>query len=200
MRRTPALLAVPVLAALLAGCPAFDGTPYSYDADGENCHLNNPPAVGNVELNSIYFEEELKWMVSIHFDWVDPGVQGAEDPPNMVLGQFSIEFFRATTEDITLTREHLEGACVPGPEGDPSVCAVFGHSMGGCPDAITCSQGELTVPYQPLDFDWVEDEEIELEFRVRDACGAVSNEKSATYTIGSGLAVEGGGGDDDDGG
>ena len=203
MRRPLALLASFGLILLTSGCPTFEGTPYSYDEDGENCHANSPPAVGNVEINSLQSEEEETWLISLHFDWVDPGVSGAGDPPNMLGGHIAIEFFGGSTDDIPLNRQILEDACTwePEVEGDPSPCIPFGHSMSGCADAKeNCPQGEITGIFVPLDFTWVQDEEIELEFRIRDACGATSNEKAATYEIGSGMAVEGGGaGDDDDG-
>lgn len=201
MRSALVLLASLSLAFFMLGCPTFEGPPYSYGPNGENCHQNNPPAVGNVELNSFFVPEWETWMFSIHFDWVDPGVSGAEDPPNMVRGRFSAEVFNAIAEDMVFTRDMLEAACTWGAvqEGELNPCVLSGHSSAGCADAASCSQGELTVPYLP-DFVMQEDDEILLEFRIRDACDATSNEKTATYLIGSGLAVEGGGaGDDDDG-
>ena len=201
MRLALAFPAILGLAFVMAGCPTFEGPPASYGPNGEDCHQNNPPALGNVELNSFYVTDWETWMFSIHFDWVDPGVSGAEDAPNMLRGRFTAEVFNAVAQDVDLTRDILESACSWGPveEGELNPCVLSGHSSTGCADAtVGCSQGELTVPYLP-DYILQEDDEILLEFRVRDACDATSNEKTATYTIGSGLAVEGGGGDDDDG-
>ena len=203
MRRPLALSACFSLVLLMTGCPTFEGTPQSYDAGGVNCHANSAPAIGNVEINSLPSEEAETYLVSLHFDWVDPGVSGAEDPSNLLGGHISIEFFGGSTEDIRLDRRILEEACTweSEVEDDPSPCLPFGHSLAGCADAKdNCPQGEITGLFVPLDFTWVQDEEIELEFRIRDACGAMSNEKAATYEIGSGMAVEDGAdGDDDEG-
>ncbi len=197
MRRALAPTASLVLALLLAGCPTFDGSAWGYGPDGENCHANHPPAIGNVELNSFFVPEWETWMFSIHFDWVDPGVSGAEDPGNMLGGWFTAEVLNAIAQDVELDRGVLEAACTwTSIEDELNPCVLSGHSTSGCPDAAACSQGELTVPYLP-EWQMQEDDEILLEFRVRDACSATSNEKTATYVVGSGLAVEGGGGDDD---
>lgn len=196
MRRAAFLPALPLLGAMLAGCPTFEGPPWSYSPYGEGCETNNPPVIGNVEVNSFYVVEWETWMFSIHFDWVDPGVEGAEDVPNMLGGRFTAEMMGADAEDADLTRTILENACTwPPPEGeDPDPCDLSGHSMTGCPSGSVdaCNQGEITRPYLP---DWLmqEDDVIQIEFRVRDACDATSNEKAVTYVIGSGMAVEGGG-------
>ncbi len=192
------------LVALFAtGCPTFEGVPYSYGPNGIDCPSNNPPAVGNVELNSFFDPTLETFFFSIHFDWVDPGVQGAGDPPNMRGGRFTAEIFGYTTPDIELTEDVLVRACswpeVEDGASDP--CVLSGHGSSGCPPGgndDSCTQGEITVPIFSPDGAFTDGQILDLEFRVRDLCDATSNEKSATYQIGSGLAVEGGGGGDDD--
>ena len=207
MRLHPALLVL-----LLAGCFDPGPGPAGWDADPD-CANNSPPAIGNVELNSLEIIEERDeprdddddsgeevryYTMSIHFDWVDPGVSGAEDPPNLVGGgYFSAEIFGFDTPDFPFTRGNLVEACVmPASEADPNPCAPYGHGSAGCTSegaVDTCTQGELTIPLTSDQGGFPNDELVELEFRIRDTCGATSNEKSASYQPGTGLAVEGGG-------
>jgi hypothetical protein len=202
---TRATLLAACLAALglvAAGCwsvpPAtgWDGT--------EDCSSNNPPAIGNVEINSIEIPTEeptddddsatvALYTLSVHFDWVDPGVPGAEDPPNLIAGGYwSGEIFGYDVPDILFNRDNLESTCGVPAEGDTSPCAVFGHSSAGCSSGSTegCTQGEFTIPFTEDFGGFPGDEEVVMEFRIRDACGGTSNEKSATYLPGTGLAVE----------
>ena len=199
---------------LLLGCYDPGGGPAGWDADPD-CAGNSPPAVGNVEINSIEVVDEdagdddamddddsgepvRYYTMSIHFDWVDPGVSGAEDPPNLIGGgYFSAEIFGYDTPDFPFDRVNLVEACVvPASEANPDPCGVYGHGSAGCSSAgavDTCTQGEFTLPLIAEDGGFPSDEIIELEFRIRDACGATSNEKAASYQPGTGLAVEGGG-------
>ena len=198
---------------LLSGC--FDPGPSAVGWDGgPACANNSPPAVGNVELNSVLIPEEDQpgddddgaddddsaapvrfYSLSIHFDWVDPGVSGAEDPPNLVGGgHFSSEILGQNTPDLGFTRANLVDACsAPSTEADPNPCGAYAHGGAGCssPDAVdTCTTGEFTVLVGAEGLGFPNNELVELEFRIRDACGATSNTKSATYQPGQGLVVE----------
>lgn len=204
-RRACLVLAL-VAAACLAAC--FDGGgPIAGWDGGSDCQSNNPPAIGNVEMNSLEIEEEerggddddsadVRWyLMSIHFDWVDPGAEGAEDPPNLVAGgYFSGEIFGYDLPDFEFTRANLVDACAaPGVEGNPDPCAAFGHGSTGCPSEETidqCTQGEFTLPLEAEGGGFPGDVVLDVEFRIRDACGATSNEKAASYQPGTGMAVE----------
>jgi len=205
--------AAAVLALLLVGCFDPGPGPGGWNADPD-CANNNPPAIGNVEINSIEVLDEdvgdddagddddsvepVRWFsVSVHFDWVDPGVSGAEDPPNLIGGGFfSAEVFGADVPDYPFTRPNLVAACaMPATAENPDPCSVYGHGQGGCSSegaVDTCNTGEFTVPLAG-EGGFPNDRMMELQFRIRDACSATSNEKSASYLPGSGMAVEGGG-------
>ena len=172
MRIWPLLLA----ALCLSACGVEEGPYYGYDPSGEECINNSPPAIGNLEMNSQFDNDEVRWLFSLHFDWADPGIQGASDPPNLVGGYFSSELFGYASEDIVFTAGLLQAACgALDPETGASGCIGLGHSLNGCPSGgvLSCTEGEFTVPYISLDGPLEEDQEIEIEFRIRDACGPV---------------------------
>jgi len=196
MRRLLLLtLGLPVL--VLSACPADNIVPIHINSRGENCGENRPPLIRYVELNSFIPEGSIDYAMSVHFDWLDPGESEATQAPNFEGGLFSMEFGGRLSEDIEITEGLLVAACSPTPtEEEPNPCAAAGYSLGGCaPGQIdTCVAGELTflwVAVTPLQ----SGEFVDLEFRAHDRCQGTSNEKSATYEIGSGLAVEGGGDD-----
>jgi hypothetical protein len=208
VRRLPsnpaqALGALGALAALPA-CFAPPAPVYGYDPGAEGCLENGAPAIGNTEINS-WIDETLSeppseedpdglefWLLSIHFDWIDPESGGS--PPNMLGAYFNAEIFHYNVSSIVLNEAELESACAADNGGEDvsaaDLCDASGHSMSGCSDAATCAQGEMTVAIVPAGDAFADSQEIELEFRVRDRCGATSNEKIASYHIGSGLAVE----------
>jgi hypothetical protein len=195
------LLSLALMAPALAGCPADNIIPVHVNDRGENCGDNRPPLIGNVELNSYIPEGAIEYNLSIHFDWLDPGETTASQAPNLEGGRFSVEFNDALSLDVDLTMDILEAACFPIPSEDAeNPCAGAGHSLGGCAtnQVDTCVGAEVTFIY--LAAPAVRGEFITMEFRIHDRCDGTSNEKSATYEIGSGLAIEGaGGGGDDDG-
>ncbi len=190
------LLILILMLPALTGCPADNIIPMHINDRGENCGDNRPPLVGNVELNSFLPEGAVDYSLSIHFDWLDPGETEATQAPNLEGGVFSIEFSDAASQDVAITEDLLVAACFPTPsEDNANPCAGSGHSLGGCsPGQIdTCVGAEVTFIYQAAPA--VQGDFIDMEFRIHDRCDGTSNEKSATYEVGSGLAIEGGGGD-----
>ena len=136
----------------------------------------------------------------MHFAWVDPGASGATDPPNLVGGgHFSSEVLGQTTPELRFSRTNLVESCsTPATEADPNPCGAYGHGMAGCTsenDVETCTAGEFTVLMGSEGIGFPNDEFVEIEFRIRDACGATSNTKSASYQPGSGLRAEEAGGE-----
>ncbi len=197
MRRFALTLAC---ASLLAGCTPLGSAPIHINEFGENCYGNSPPAVGNVQINSFAPAEGQTTYMSINFEWIDPGVSGASDAPNVWGGNFTTEFSGYVAQDFELDEPLLTSACnVPPPEDpeDPNLCSISGHPMNGCSstDIESCPGGTLTFIYQAED-GFQDGQVVDIEFRLRDRCEGTSNEKSATYLIGSGLAIEGAGGED----
>lgn len=196
---------LPLLALILplAGCPVPGGSPVYITEYGEVCNANSPPAIGNVELNSFVPPNGTSNLLSIHFDWIDPGVSGAADAPNLESGWFTAEIGGYIAEDIVLTEDILVRACNSEPfeNGEETVnyCTMAGHGLAGCSAGAveTCSSAELTIIYQAEGDGFQDDQVVQMEFRIRDRCLGTSNEKSASYVIGSGLAVEGGGAEDE---
>ncbi len=168
---------------------------YGWDPGGVDCINNSPPAIGNLALNSDELSDGNGWFYTIHFAWADPGVSGASDPPNLLGGHFSSEVFqREFAEDIELTAERLESGCSTPPtgaEGEIDICSLAHPGTAGCGTGGVegCTNATFTISYvgsPPLE----EGEVIDTEFRIRDLCGATSNEMSIVYTLGSGLLVE----------
>jgi hypothetical protein len=125
----------------------------------QECAANSHPQINNLELNSWQDETSGYWTMCVHFDWQD-GEEGGS-PPNMLGGLISTEIRGYRTES-----RWLDDDVIPGNE------AAQGQ---GEIDIVFCSEG------------WEEDTFIDFELRVRDACGAVSNEKSGEYCLGQGI-------------
>ncbi len=123
----------------------------------EECVGNGAPAINNLELNSWEEEDTGLWVMCIHFDWLDP-VDGGS-PPNMRGGYISAEVAGFQTDSLWLGEEQI-----------PDPTATLGEV-----DWILCSE------------EFAQDVFLDFEMRVRDSCGAVSNEKSGEYCIGQGV-------------
>lgn len=159
MRR---LLLLPLAAAaLLAGCPPDTSLPVS-----EECASNSAPYIDNLEINSrppITEEGEppAAYGLCLKFDWFDPGPDEngnvGSDAPNMFGGLFSVEVGGFDAESIWLDE-----------------------------DTITQGAPSGTIEYTACLQEAVADELIHFNFRVRDRCGASSNEKSGDYYLGGG--------------
>jgi hypothetical protein len=131
----------------------------------EECVGNTPPLIGNLEVNSVFVEESEMWAVCFHVDWIDPGEDElgnrGSDAPNMYGGLFSIEL-----GGVNATSEWID-------EG-PSPLGV----------TIGATEGELE--WSKCIEDSKEDQQLHFALRLRDRCGAASNEKTGTYYIGGG--------------
>lgn len=193
-----ALLAI--AAALLAACTPLGSAPIHINEYGENCYGNSPPAVGNVQINSFSAPTGPTIYMSINFEWIDPGISGASDTSNVWGGDFTTEFSNYIAQDYEIDEALLTSACNVLPPEDsesPNLCSISGHPMNGCSstDVEICPGGTMTFIYQAED-GFQDGQVIDIEFRLRDRCEGTSNEKSATYLIGSGLAIEGAGEDE----
>ena len=178
---------------LLAGCYPAPEIPDGHDAGGVDCANNSPPFIANLEMNS--FEQDGGdglWLLSLHFDWADPGIAGAADRPNMSGGYISAEEQTFSFPTKWITPEHLVSTCIEPPDLAGS-CLAAGHGSNGCNsvnDLETCTQGELTMLLTSDDGGFSKYQDILLEFRVRDRCGDQSNFKLVEYEVGSGHLVE----------
>jgi hypothetical protein len=201
------LLLLPLLAACGPATPTVNG--WDPGVSAADCLVNSPPFIGNIEMDSAFVNEA--WYVSIHFDWADPGRQGATDPPNLLFGYFSAEARGFDFPSAWLRPQELEAACILGPDDleAGATCAGFGsndegfphHTFDGCADAANCQQGELTAVVLPEN--GVEYMPFDVTFRIRDRCGIQSNEVTIPYVLGDGLQVlvdDAAAGDDDTGG
>ena len=126
-------------------------------APDPGCESNGAPQINNLELNSWTDEASGLWTMCLHFDWLDPG-DGAS-PQNMIGGYISSEIrgFRAESH-------WFDSETIPDP---------------------TATLGQVNVVF--CQDEWQADTFIDFEIRVRDSCGAVSNEKSGEYCLGQGL-------------
>lgn len=125
-------------------------------APPEECVGNGAPEINNLELNSWFDAENEFWVMCIHFDWVDP-FEGAS-PPNMLGGYISAEVQGFQTDSTWLDDDFI-----PNPT-----------ALGGEVDWILCSE------------EFQQDSRLDFEMRVRDSCGAASQDKSGEYCIGQG--------------
>jgi hypothetical protein len=166
-----AMLAPFVLSAVLAGCWAAPPSQTGYDYGADGCAENSAPEIGNLVLDSFCgaFEQQdeeevcVAWVMTVQWDWIDPG-GGGTDPPNMIGGYLSWEVSEHLAPSTWFTDEDID----PG-----------------------ATSGTLARSYTSEV--WVDGSPVQFELRVRDRCGASSNEKAGSYEIGSGQAVEGGG-------
>lgn len=193
--------AVFVLVALLGtGCAAPPG---SADwIDPAECGANTAPTIGNITVNSAFDDELLAWRMCFSLDWIDPGRDDAgnlgSDAPNMLGGYFSGEFTAAAVESVWFgadaapvgtTSGTLEtGLCseewapteelltrYADPDADPEDPAP---DTSGCVDADNDGSSDLA--------DCFAGAEIHFAVRVRDACGAPSNDMTGVYVLGVG--------------
>jgi hypothetical protein len=178
---------------LLTGCYDAAQIPDGHDAGGVDCATNSPPFIANVEMNSIQPDGgDGLYIVTLHFDWADPGIAGAADRPNMAGGYISGELQDFTFPTVWITPEELVSTCIAAPEL-ADICGEAGHGTNGCSsvdDLESCTQGELTLVGTSDDGGYQKYEQLLLEFRVRDRCGDQSNFKLIEYEVGSGHLVE----------
>jgi hypothetical protein len=126
-------------------------------AGAEGCANNGSPQIDNLELNSWQDAASGLWVMCVHFDWLDPG--SGSSPPNMIGGYVSTEIRGFRAESIWFDDEVVS---------DPAA-----------------TLGQINIVY--CHEDWEADTFIDFEMRVRDSCGAVSNEKSGEYCLGQGI-------------
>lgn len=85
--------------------------------------------------------------------------------------------------------EWLENGC---PTGEETFCSALGFPSNntGC-SGTGCRDGWITTPFRSKDGLFVEGAALHITVRVRDRCGAASNERDTyakgRYVIGSGL-------------
>lgn len=182
---------------LTTGCWTDSGLPLVGDAGATGCDGNSPPFIANIEMASWFDDNTALWQLGLHWDWADPGIGGASDPPNMEGGYVSGEAVGFEVRSLFFTEASLVDSCILYSEEGSSVvaegspCDAAPFSRVGCTanSLETCTQGEMTYL---LNFEdaLVQYQDIVLEFRVRDRCGASSNEKFIEYEIGSGHLLE----------
>ncbi len=176
-------------ALLLPACaPAAPQIP-----DSSPCEGNSAPFIGNLSLDSacvvgadlidcltpegqdlIDAGEESACSLTILFQWADPGVAGAADPPNMVGGMISAELSIAQFNSLWIS-DVEDGAPV-----DDRLWAPVDRAA---------TQGEFGMVLYP--------EEIlsyhspaTINLRVRDACDAESNNIGCRYLLGTGEWID----------
>ena len=189
-----------LLALLAGGCAA---PPSAADwIDPVECAANTAPTIGNITVNSAFDEELLAWRMCFSLDWIDPGRDDAgvlgSDAPNMHGGYFNGEFTAAAIESVwfdaaiapvgatsgtfetglcseewapteELLQRYVDPDAAPGdPPPDTSACADADGD--GTSELADCFAGA----------------EIHFSVRVRDACGAPSNDLTGSYTLGVG--------------
>ena len=105
------------------------------------------------------------WALCFHVDWIDPGVDDAgvrgTDAPNVYGGLFSIEL-----TGIQATNQWID--------------------EGPSPLGVTIGNAEGELEWSKCIEDSVEDQQVYFALRLRDRCGAASNEKTGTYIFGGG--------------
>ncbi|MEE2827563.1 MAG: hypothetical protein VX498_00125 [Myxococcota bacterium] len=187
-----------LLLALLLACDPLT-VPSGYDPGGVDCQNNSAPAiveddgegVSEVQVDSSQPVGNPNYVLVIGFRWEDPGsATGATDPPNLVGGEFTAEISGVAVPDIALTESVLEAGCT-----EPSDGLLVAHcqdvSVGsGCPagGAAGCAVASLAVPLQLVPSGnsgtpFVQGDEIDISFRIRDACGMTSNELSGPHLL-----------------
>ncbi len=185
------------IALFATGCWTDSGLPLPGDPGAQGCAENSPPFIANVEMNSQFDPDTEGWQLALHWDWADPGVGGASDPPNMEGGYVSGEIVGFEMRSLFFTEAALVNSCISyieegsaiDPENDPCENVPFGRAGCTANSLDTCTQGEMTYllgAEDPLQ----QYQDIVMEFRVRDRCGAASNEKFIEYEIGSGHLSE----------
>jgi len=194
MKTALSYLATLSLFSLLAvGC-TYEG-PVIESWEGEaDCSKNSNPRLGHWWLNSEPFilgngeASADEWMIASHFAWRDPTPIENEDPQNMVGGYISMEFEDGDTSLPYIDSEWLENGC---PTGQETLCSALGFPSNttGC-SGPGCRDGWLTTPFRSEDGLFVEGAAFHITVRVRDRCGAASNERDTyakgRYVIGSG--------------
>jgi len=190
----PALTLLLSLSFLAGGCTYEQRILEGWDDGGVDCENNSNPKVGEWYLSSTPVllpdgsPSASEWLVGSHFRWRDPGIVENEDPQNMVGGWLSLEIEGHKADFPYITSEWLLGGCKPGSE---SSCAALGFpsNLNPC-NATGCREGTITLPMRSNDATFVEGARFHFVTRIRDRCGAVSNERdtyhTGRYTIGSG--------------
>ncbi len=200
----PPITILALLALLVPGCTYESPAQDSWDG-GVDCNNNTNPRLGKWRMNSSPRVlsngslSESEWLLASNFFWRDPYPTATnEDPPNMIGGWISMEIENAETTSIPYIDEGwLQTGC---PEGQSSECAALGFPNGGyttdCNGSPNCDCsgnrcGSLTVLVSSEDGIIVEGAAFHVVFRIRDRCGAASNEYNTytrgRYVVGSGL-------------
>lgn len=188
---------LPLLALLAAaGCMDLSTVPAGWDpgADDAACAQNAPPFIGNFAMDSAESGERGAWVVGIHFDWADPGIAGAADPPNVEFGYVTVQAQGYVLWSSVVRPQDLVHGCMEYDDtdnglGQPVGCPTAGFTQfgsAGCPAGSidTCTAGQLNIAwsgegasqFSPLD----------MIVRMRDRCGDVSNEFGLQYDVGDG--------------
>jgi len=192
--RAAALLSLSVL--ITSGCAVPPTQIDGYDEYAEGCDTNSPPAIANIEVNSVPDDQEGfegGYLLSFHFDWRDPNPPDDSQAQNMVGGYMSINMQGWEFNSRWIDEDLLLNGCAA--SSFELFCQPLGYTPGsvGCSAsaAADCTTGQITWPIRGGDSLLAEGSEILFEMRVRDRCGAVSSEKNnyeaGAYVIGSGL-------------
>ena len=188
-------LALTALAMTTAGCTYEGPVIESWDEGGVDCNSNSNPRLGAWWLNSGPYllangtPSDSEWVIASHFAWRDPDPPESDDAQNMVGGWISMEIENAEGSLPYIDAEWLENGC---PTGQESFCSALGFPSNntGC-SGPGCRDGWLTLPIRSEDGLFVEGAAFHVVVRVRDRCGAASNERDTyakgRYVIGSGL-------------
>ncbi|MBJ93644.1 MAG: hypothetical protein CMP23_04130 [Rickettsiales bacterium] len=164
-----------------------------WEEGGVGCEENSNPRIGSWFLSSapVLLADGTpgsQYALASHFAWRDPSPPENEDPQNMVGGWISMELEDGESSIPYIDSDWLVAGC---PAGQQDTCAAleFPNSQTGCSGA-NCRDGWLTLPLTSPDGLFVEGASFHVVVRVRDRCGAASNERSTyergRYVIGSG--------------
>ena len=180
-----------LLAALLPAC-APTVQPLGGSAD---CADNSAPFIGNLTMNSTCAIgpelvdcfttagqeflhlgiEEAVWDLTTEFQFADPGIAGATDPPNMVGGMVSWE----------LSLGGQGSAWLYDPlDFDPGERSGYLAVERGAP------QGLIALPAYLPETELSYQSPATLNVRVRDACDVESNNISCRYLMGTGEWID----------
>lgn len=113
---------LPIAIVFLAGCIDPAQVPDGHDFGGVDCADNNAPFIANVEMNSFQREGgDGLYILSLHFDWADPGIAGGSDRPNMSGGYISGEMYNVEFSTRWITPDMLVASCTD-PLDAPGTC------------------------------------------------------------------------------
>jgi len=190
---------LPLLAAVLLGCPASPLTT-GWEDSFDDCVGNSPPFLANVEFAFLLVPplEPLPdpppaptFLVGVHFDWADPGVAEAADPPNLWNGELTAELGGTVALDVPdyrLDEQRLVSTCVSPLVGDllgQEACEAMPFSFTGCTpgDLEACSQGELNLGPLGPEGGYAINDFVALTFRIVDRCGLPSADTILEFPI-----------------